>query len=132
MLVISFTMSTAIVLLFFFFNDTATTEIYTLSLHDALPISSGDDDVACGRRRPGGRGDVRVACRGRVPGPAGAGVRRVLGAAAAGASVGVLGGTIGLGGADVRLPLLSGVFGFAALQAVVLNKAMSLVVVLTA
>src|SRR3982751_7143298 len=25
--------------LFFFFNDTATTEIYTLSLHDALPIS---------------------------------------------------------------------------------------------
>src|SRR5260370_8972288 len=29
------------VLFFFFFNDTATTEIYTLSLHDALPISSG-------------------------------------------------------------------------------------------
>src|SRR5215217_4786040 len=28
--------------LFFFFNDTATTEIYTLSLHDALPISPGD------------------------------------------------------------------------------------------
>src|SRR4029434_5057969 len=27
-----------IALLFFFFNDTATTEIYTLSLHDALPI----------------------------------------------------------------------------------------------
>ena len=27
------------VTLFFFFNDTATTEIYTLSLHDALPIS---------------------------------------------------------------------------------------------
>src|SRR5580700_11855818 len=26
---------------FFFFNDTATTEIYTLSLHDALPICSG-------------------------------------------------------------------------------------------
>src|SRR2546429_363256 len=32
------------VLLFFFFNDTATTEIYTLSLHDALPISSGIED----------------------------------------------------------------------------------------
>src|SRR2546428_6195059 len=31
---------------FFFFNDTATTEIYTLSLHDALPIS-----VRPGRRR---------------------------------------------------------------------------------
>src|SRR3712207_8958025 len=29
-----------VVALFFFFNDTATTEIYTLSLHDALPISS--------------------------------------------------------------------------------------------
>src|SRR6266481_2547460 len=28
---------------FFFFNDTATTEIYTLSLHDALPIYRGDD-----------------------------------------------------------------------------------------
>src|SRR3712207_4428806 len=28
-------------LFFFFFNDTATTEIYTLSLHDALPISGG-------------------------------------------------------------------------------------------
>src|SRR2546421_7096983 len=28
------------IFLFFFFNDTATTEIYTLSLHDALPISS--------------------------------------------------------------------------------------------
>src|SRR5256886_5935184 len=28
-------------LFFFFFNDTATTEIYTLSLHDALPISVG-------------------------------------------------------------------------------------------
>src|SRR2546425_1694293 len=27
--------------IFFFFNDTATTEIYTLSLHDALPISFG-------------------------------------------------------------------------------------------
>src|SRR2546427_12980830 len=34
--------------LYFFFNDTATTEIYTLSLHDALPISVGahDDKLA--------------------------------------------------------------------------------------
>src|SRR2546430_16206114 len=31
--------SSASLVLFFFFNDTATTEIYTLSLHDALPIS---------------------------------------------------------------------------------------------
>src|SRR2546427_12993463 len=30
--------------LFFFFNDTATTEIYTLSLHDALPISMATAD----------------------------------------------------------------------------------------
>src|SRR5256885_13631233 len=29
---------TSVILSFFFFNDTATTEIYTLSLHDALPI----------------------------------------------------------------------------------------------
>src|SRR3712207_9101417 len=29
------------VVVFFFFNDTATTEIYTLSLHDALPIFAG-------------------------------------------------------------------------------------------
>src|SRR5438874_8157473 len=29
--------------IFFFFNDTATTEIYTLSLHDALPISMAQD-----------------------------------------------------------------------------------------
>src|SRR3712207_7042659 len=29
----------------FFFNDTATTEIYTLSLHDALPISAMGDDA---------------------------------------------------------------------------------------
>src|SRR3712207_8709800 len=30
---------------YFFFNDTATTEIYTLSLHDALPISKGDPRI---------------------------------------------------------------------------------------
>src|SRR2546427_9145614 len=35
---------------FFFFNDTATTEIYTLSLHDALPISFC---VSCGKALPG-------------------------------------------------------------------------------
>src|SRR2546422_2037537 len=32
---------------FFFFNDTATTEIYTLSLHDALPISAGAPPASC-------------------------------------------------------------------------------------
>src|SRR3712207_7694495 len=35
-------------MLFFFFNDTATTEIYTLSLHDALPICSF---LHCGQTR---------------------------------------------------------------------------------
>src|SRR2546430_11192807 len=35
--------------LFFFFNDTATTEIYTLSLHDALPISGREGDRQEGR-----------------------------------------------------------------------------------
>src|SRR5258705_1988659 len=38
--------------LFFFFNDTATTEIYTLSLHDALPICRLVD-LACGQQLPG-------------------------------------------------------------------------------
>src|SRR5258708_40222900 len=37
--------------LFFFFNDTATTEIYTLSLHDALPISSSSPAGDPGQRR---------------------------------------------------------------------------------
>src|SRR4051794_40395780 len=40
---------------FFFFNDTATTEIYTLSLHDALPISApraGDRRAVRHQRRP--------------------------------------------------------------------------------
>src|SRR3712207_7563753 len=45
---------------FFFFNDTATTEIYTLSLHDALPISPVEQQAGPirrpyppGRRSPG-------------------------------------------------------------------------------
>src|SRR5256886_11975333 len=70
--------------LFFFFNDTATTEIYTLSLHDALPILLGRPARACepragqglprpdprlpradrqspGRRRPPAKGADQVA-----------------------------------------------------------------------
>src|SRR5436189_5621253 len=39
--------------LFFFFNDTATTEIYTLSLHDALPISEYRRAGAAGLAAPG-------------------------------------------------------------------------------
>src|SRR3990170_5446784 len=41
MLILSNTLD---IFFFFFFNDTATTEIYTLSLHDALPISRGAAD----------------------------------------------------------------------------------------
>src|SRR2546430_12004249 len=37
---------------FFFFNDTATTEIYTLSLHDALPISKSSGESATKRCVP--------------------------------------------------------------------------------
>src|SRR2546426_11546093 len=47
---------------FFFFNDTATTEIYTLSLHDALPISALRGRGAAqgaGPRPPGARRPVR-------------------------------------------------------------------------
>ena len=50
----------------------------------------------------------------------------------AGAAVGLLGGMIGLGGAEFRLPLLLLLFGFAALHAIILNKAMSLIVVAVA
>src|SRR3712207_9559578 len=46
----------------FFFNDTATTEIYTLSLHDALPIyGSGSALARAGRRRRRDRGRNRRA-----------------------------------------------------------------------
>lgn len=51
---------------------------------------------------------------------------------ASGAVIGVLGGLIGLGGAEFRLPLLVALFQFAALEAVILNKATSLVVVASA
>lgn len=55
-----------------------------------------------------------------------------LAAFGGGAVIGTLGGLIGLGGAEFRLPLLIGAFRFAALEAVILNKAMSLVVVAAA
>src|SRR3712207_9394797 len=50
-------------LFFFFFNDTATTEIYTLSLHDALPIS-------CGARRQRPALPDRPSLHDRIPPPA--------------------------------------------------------------
>src|SRR5216683_8038115 len=54
---------------FFFFNDTATTEIYTLSLHDALPISirawsrprSSTVRTRCGRQCAGPRSEEHTS-----------------------------------------------------------------------
>src|SRR5256885_2076008 len=52
-------------LFFFFFNDTATTEIYTLSLHDALPISAAG--LLRGDPSPRGGARDRPGVRGRAP-----------------------------------------------------------------
>src|SRR5690242_20861821 len=49
---------------FFFFNDTASTEIYTLSLHDALPIFPGPDE-----RQRGWRGRPHATCGRACPRP---------------------------------------------------------------
>lgn len=79
--------------------------------------------------RPGSVGVLdRVRVQGRFTGLAPSKALGFFG----GAVIGTLGGLIGLGGAEFRLPLLIGVFRFAALEAVILNKAMSLVVVATA
>jgi uncharacterized protein len=48
------------------------------------------------------------------------------------APIGLLGGLIGLGGAEFRLPVLAGVFGYAARRAVALNLAISLITVVSA
>lgn len=53
-------------------------------------------------------------------------------AASWGAPIGFLGGLIGLGGAEFRLPVLAGVFGYATRNAVALNLAISLVTVVSA
>lgn len=67
-----------------------------------------------------------------IPDGNSAGSRRKPLAFAGGAVIGALGGLIGLGGAEFRLPLLIGAFRFGPLEAVILNKAMSLVVVASA
>src|SRR5258708_17262856 len=54
----------ALSLFFFFFNDTATTEIYTLSLHDALPISARRGPSQRHRREPGRPASWREGCSG--------------------------------------------------------------------
>src|SRR2546430_11446999 len=52
---------------FFFFNDTATTEIYTLSLHDALPISFRSVDLRHLQHARRGRGAAPDAERSEPP-----------------------------------------------------------------
>src|SRR2546429_5276106 len=57
-------------LFFFFFNDTATTEIYTLSLHDALPISSSGSwphFSSCSSGRPSCLRFRRPSCQAGAP-----------------------------------------------------------------
>ncbi|MDR1975656.1 MAG: hypothetical protein LBQ18_01545 [Campylobacteraceae bacterium] len=49
-----------------------------------------------------------------------------------GLTIGILGGLIGLGGAEFRLPILIGLFKFQPLSAAILNKTISLVVVSSA
>src|SRR5438309_4215545 len=57
--------ATAVSMDFFFFIDTATTEIYTLSLHDALPISPAGSAAGCGcscsRSRPWARSEEHTS-----------------------------------------------------------------------
>src|SRR3712207_8478000 len=62
--------------MFFFFNDTATTEIYTLSLHDALPISPSRENQAT--NRPLDSSEVHTLSRVVLPKPAGAETRMSL------------------------------------------------------
>src|SRR3712207_9587403 len=61
-------MSSLTTSIFLFFNDTATTEIYTLSLHDALPILRGSARRGAPRGSRRARGPRRAPA-GRVLGP---------------------------------------------------------------
>lgn len=58
--------------------------------------------------------------------------KRAAGGFVAGGAIGALGGLIGLGGAEFRLPVLKGIFHLETLEAVIFNKAMSLIVVTVA
>src|SRR5205809_7684662 len=87
--------------LFFFSNDTATTEIYTLSLHDALPIFATDNNTV-------GMGDagIKSAIQGsNVPNPDEA-VPSFVSGAMAKAGKGLLEGTLQAGTSAVSDKLL--------------------------
>src|SRR5438128_11292086 len=86
---------------FFFFNNTATTEIYTLSLHDALPIFATDNNTV-------GMGDagIKSAIQGsNVPNPDEA-VPSFVSGAMAKAGKGLLEGTLQAGTSAVSDKLL--------------------------
>src|SRR5438552_18605600 len=59
--ILVFSFSPSLFVFFFFFNDTATTEIYTLSLHDALPICFGRSSC---RRQTAFAASIRQGVRG--------------------------------------------------------------------
>src|SRR2546430_16275688 len=62
MLLIYYLISRPLSFFFFFFNDTATTEIYTLSLHDALPISFLAETLEPCFSDPGRRPLAQIRC----------------------------------------------------------------------
>src|SRR2546422_11440012 len=82
------------VFLFFFFNDTATTEIYTLSLHDALPIFTGICTVANDAQNGHSKSEYSVTSTGAASDPS---VKPWNASAAATGS-----GALGAGGAALR------------------------------
>src|SRR2546426_3859342 len=63
-------MIASLLVVVFFFNDTATTEIYTLSLHDALPIYRHQAGREPARQRSAARSDLRAGARARRAGAA--------------------------------------------------------------
>jgi uncharacterized protein len=101
-------------------------------------LTAGERDTAyASMRQPVVQNELTLSQSATVTGAAPARIERVIprslaGGFIVGAGVGLLGGLIGLGGAEFRLPVLIGVFGFIALQAVIVNKALSLVVVTVA
>lgn len=103
--------------------------IVELVLYDFMPRTSSIGPCRSGRESRPVRIPAMTNGNDLVPARSTHSTSLVFGA---GAGIGVLGGMIGLGGAEFRLPLLVGLFGFAALSAIILNKAMSLVVVLVA
>src|SRR2546430_8788900 len=64
-IIFTYTIHSLLFFFFFFFNDTATTEIYTLSLHDALPIYSGGSRPTHRANRAYSRGKRATSCSDR-------------------------------------------------------------------